>query len=164
MTKKISIIVAVASNLAIGKDNDLLWHISDDLKRFKVLTSGKTVVMGERTFYSLPFRPLKNRVNIIITDKPDLYIEGCVMANSIEEAISKMDDSNENFVMGGGSIYKQFIDIADKLYLTRVHKSFDADTFFPEIDESKWKLIEKIDMEAEVGSDFSFSYEVYVKA
>lgn len=163
MGKRISIIVAIASNYAIGKDNDLLWHISDDLKRFKRLTSGKTVVMGERTFFSLPFRPLKNRVNIVITDKKDLNIDGCIMARSIEDAIAKMDPEEENFIMGGGSIYRQFIELADKLYITRVNKEFDADTFFPVFEDEDWKLIEKTDMEAEEGNDFTFSYEVYIR-
>src|SRR5664279_2884229 len=104
MQKKISIIVAVAQNNAIGKDNKLLWHISEDLKRFKRLTSGNTVVMGKNTFYSLPIRPLPNRTNIVITDVPGETIEGCVMAYSIEDAIEKCESVNENFIIGGGSI------------------------------------------------------------
>ncbi len=161
--KPISIIVAIASNYAIGKDNDLLWHISDDLKRFKKITSGKTVVMGKNTFYSLPFRPLPNRRNIILTDIAGEQIEGCEMAYSIEQAIDLMDADSENFIMGGGSIYRQFMDIADKLYITRVHQDFDADTFFPSIDESEWKLIDKTDMPPEKEGSFSFSYEIYTR-
>jgi dihydrofolate reductase len=159
--KPISIIVAIASNYAIGKDNDLLWHISDDLKRFKRITSGKTVVMGKNTFYSLPFRPLPNRRNIVLTDTAGEQIEGCEMAYSIEQAIDLMDLESENFIMGGGSIYRQFMDIADKLYITRVHQDFDADTFFPNIDENIWKLEEKTDMPPEKEGSFSFSYEIY---
>jgi dihydrofolate reductase len=160
--KPISIIVAIASNYAIGKDNDLLWHISDDLKRFKRITSGKTVVMGKNTFYSLPFRPLPNRRNIVLTDTAGEQIEGCEMAYSIEQAIDLMDAESENFIMGGGSIYRQFMDIADKLYITRVHQDFDADTFFPNIDENIWKLEEKTDMPPEKEGSFSFSYEIYL--
>ena len=159
--KPISIIVAIAENYAIGKDNDLLWHISDDLKRFKRLTTNHPVVMGKKTFYSLPFRPLPNRTNIVLTDVPGETIEGCVMAYSIEEAIEKMDSNTENFIMGGGSIYKQFMPLADKLYITRVHRDFEADTFFPEIDLNIWKLIESEDKEPEKEGSFSFTYEIY---
>lgn len=161
--KPISIIVAIASNYAIGKDNDLLWHISEDLKRFKRITSGKTVVMGKNTFYSLPFRPLPNRRNIVLTDSATEQIEGCEMAYSIEQAIELMDADSENFIIGGGSIYRQFMKIADKLYITRVHKDFEADTFFPNIEETVWKLIEKTDMQPEKEGSFSFSYEIYIR-
>ncbi len=159
--KPISIIVAIASNYAIGKDNDLLWHISDDLKRFKRITSGHPVVMGKNTFFSLPFRPLPKRRNIVLTDVVDEKIEGCEMAYSIEESIEMMDASQENFIMGGGSIYKQFMTIANKLYITRVHQDFDADTFFPDIDLEIWKLVEKTDMEPEKEGSFAFTYEIY---
>ncbi len=159
--KPISIIVAIASNNAIGKDNDLLWHISDDLKRFKRITSGHPVVMGKKTFFSLPFRPLPNRRNIVLTDIKGEQIDGCEMAYSIEDSIKLMDTSQENFIIGGGSIYKQFMPIAQKLYITKIHREFDADTFFPIIDLSIWKLIESIDMEAEKEGSFSFTYEVY---
>lgn len=161
--KPISIIVAIASNYAIGKDNDLLWHISDDLKRFKRITSGHTVVMGKNTFYSLPFRPLPKRKNIVLTDKVGEQIEGCEMAYSINNSIELMDSDSENFVMGGGSIYEQFMPIANKLYITRVHKDFDADTFFPKIDLNIWELIESTDMEAEKEGGFKFTYEVYTR-
>jgi dihydrofolate reductase len=136
----ISIIVAVAENLAIGKDNRLLWHISDDLKRFKQLTSGHTVIMGRNTWLSLPKRPLPNRTNIVITDNPDECFEGCEMVDSIEAAIAKCPPDEESFVMGGASIYRQFMPLADKLYITRVKKAFDGDTFFPEIDPENWKM------------------------
>ncbi len=159
--KPISIIVAIASNYAIGKDNDLLWHISDDLKRFKRITSGHPVIMGKKTFYSLPFRPLPKRRNIVLTDIAGEQIDGCEMAYSIEDSIELMDANQENFIMGGGSIYKQFMPLAQKLYITRVHQDFDADIFFPEIDESIWKLTEKIDMEPEKEGSFSFTYEIW---
>ncbi len=159
--KPISIIVAIASNYAIGKDNDLLWHISDDLKRFKRITSGHPVVMGKNTFFSLPFRPLPKRRNIVLTDIAGEQIDGCEMAYSIEDSIELMDANQENFIMGGGSIYKQFMPLAQKLYITRVHQDFDADIFFPEIDESIWKLTEKIDMEPEKEGSFSFTYEIW---
>jgi dihydrofolate reductase len=161
MPKRISIIAAVAENNAIGKNNDLLWHISKDLKRFKELTNGHYVVMGKRTYYSLPTRPLPNRTNMIITDVPGEQIDNCVMAYSIEEAVKKFDNEKENFIIGGGSIYKQFMPLADKLYITRVHKSFDADTFFPDISTSEWDLIEKIDVTDDTQNDFTYSFEIY---
>lgn len=161
--KPISIIVAIADNFAIGKDNQLLWHLSEDLKRFKLLTTGHTIVMGEKTFFSLPVKPLPNRTNIVITDIQGEIIDGCIMAYSIDDAIKKMDADKENFIIGGGSIYRQFLPIAQKLYLTRVHKDFEADCFFPEIDFSKWKLVseEKNKMDKKTG--LAYSYQVYEK-
>ncbi len=142
--KPISIIVAIAQNNAIGKDNQLLWHIPTDLKRFKKLTTGHTIVMGKRTFYSLPIRPLPNRRSIVITDIPGEEIEGCTMAYSIEDAVVKMDDDKENFIIGGGSVYRQFLPLAQQLYLTIVQKDFEADTFL-EIDLAEWETIERED-------------------
>ena len=136
--KNISIIVAIAQNNAIGKDNQLLWHIPEDLKRFKKLTTGRTIVMGKRTFESLPSRPLPNRRSIVITDIAGETIPGCVMAYSIEEAIQLMDPLEENFIIGGGSVYRQFLPLAQQLYLTIVQKDFEADTFFPEIKYDEW--------------------------
>lgn len=153
--KPISIIVAIAQNYAIGMNNDLLWHISDDLKRFKKLTLGHTVVMGKRTYYSLPFRPLKNRTNIVITDIEGEKIDGCVMAYSIDDAIDKMDSDKENFIIGGGSVYRQFLPLAQKLYLTIVHKDFEADTFFPEIDFSQY---EELFREKNVNEEFEYTF------
>ncbi len=163
MKKTISIIVAVAQNNAIGKDNKLLWHISEDLKRFKQLTSGNTVIMGKNTYYSLPKRPLPNRTNIVITDITNEQIDDCLMVYSIEEAISKCDDNKENFVIGGASVYKQFLPIADKLYLTKVHKEFDADCFFEDININDWKLISKEDCNNDTQNDFTYSYLIYEK-
>ncbi len=141
MKPTISIIVAIAQNKAIGKDNQLLWHISDDLKRFKKLTLGHTMVMGKRTFESLPTRPLPNRRSVVITDIPGEQIEGCVMAYSISDAIAKMEPDAENFIIGGGSVYRQFLPLADKLYLTIVKKDFEADTFFEPINYEEWEIV-----------------------
>jgi dihydrofolate reductase len=142
--KPISIIVAIAQNNASGKDNQLLWHIPADLKRFKQLTTGHTIVMGKRTFYSLPVRPLPNRRSVVITDIAGEEIEGCTMAYSIEDAIEKMDDERENFIIGGGSVYRQFLPVANQLYLTIVQRDFEADTFL-EIDLQDWETIERED-------------------
>ena len=160
--KNISIIVAIADNHAIGKDNKLLWHLSDDLKRFKRLTTGHTIVMGKNTFESLPIRPLPNRRSLVISDVPDDHYEGCVMAYSIEEAIEKCDDERENFVIGGGSIYRQFMDYANKFYLTRVHHQFDADTFF-EVDLSDWDLVEEEFVEADKKNPYPSTFLIYTK-
>ncbi len=140
--KPLSIIVAITQNYAIGKDNKLLWHISEDMKWFKKITAGHTVIMGKNTYYSLPVRPLPNRKNIVITDIPLEKIEGCEMAYSIEEAINNADTEKENFIIGGASIYRQFFTIVQKLYITYVYSDFEADTFFPKIDVLDWKLTE----------------------
>lgn len=161
--KRISIIVAIARNGAIGKDNQLLWHISGDLKRFKKLTEGHQVIMGKKTFESLPVRPLKNRTNVVITDTPGEEFEGCLTVYSIQQALELCSGEEESFIIGGGSIYRQFLPHANKFYLTLVHKDFDADTFFPEVDFSSWKLIEREDHGPEGENDFSFSYLVYEK-
>ncbi|MEZ5197301.1 MAG: dihydrofolate reductase [Bacteroidales bacterium] len=141
----ISIIVAVAKNNAIGKDNKLLWHLSEDLKRFKKLTTGHTIIMGKNTYYSLPKRPLPNRTHIVLTDVPGEQIDDCIMAYTIEEAIDKMNPNAENFIIGGASIYRQFLPHANKLYITWVYEDFDADTFFPELNDNEWKVISKED-------------------
>lgn len=161
--KNISIIVAIAANNAIGKNNDLLWHISNDLKRFKKLTEGFYVVMGKRTYYSLPFRPLKNRINLVITDVPGETIDNCLMAYSINDAIEKMHPEQENFIIGGGSVYSQFLPFANKLYITRIHKEFEADTFFPEINLLEWKLDETTFIEDDPQNDFNYSFEIYTR-
>lgn len=147
--KNISIIVAIAQNNAIGKDNKLLWHIPEDLKRFKRLTTGRTIVMGKRTFESLPTHPLPNRRSIVITDIAGEIIPGCVMAYSIDEAIDLMDEQEENFIIGGGSVYSQFLPMAQHLYLTIVQKDFDADIFFPSIKYDEWDIIEREDHSTE---------------
>jgi dihydrofolate reductase len=159
----ISIIVAVAENNAIGKDNDLLWHISDDLKRFKRITSGHKMIMGKNTFLSLPIRPLPNRISVVITDDQNDNYEGCIMAYSIEDAISKCEADEECFIIGGGSIYRQFLPLADKLYLTKVGRSYEADIFFPEINEAEWELIEKEDYIDEENNSLPFSFQTYLR-
>ena len=157
----ISIIVAIAENYAIGKNNDLLWHIPGDMKMFKRLTSGHTVVMGKKTWESLPRRPLPNRVNIVISDDPEDRFDQCVMAGSIEDTIKKLNSSDENFIIGGASVYRQFLPFSDRLYITWVHKSFEGDVFFPEIDFSEWLLISNEDIPAGGDVEFSYSYSIY---
>ena len=161
--RNISIIVAIAANNAIGKDNQLLWHISNDLKRFKKITQGHPVIMGKKTFESLPKAPLPNRTNIVITDDPNETFEGCITVYSIDEALEHCDKQEESFIIGGGSIYRQFMPHASKLYITKVHKDYDADTFFPEIKEKEWKLVEKEEVNDDPQNDFTYSFLTYVK-
>ncbi|RAJ37473.1 dihydrofolate reductase [Pedobacter cryoconitis] len=134
----VSIIVAIAENNGIGKDNQLLWHLPGDLKHFKNTTSGHTVIMGRKTFDSVG-KPLPNRRNIIITRAADLEIPGVEVVNTLEAAIALCDPEEEVFIVGGAQIYKMAMDITDKIYLTVVKGHFDADTFFPAIDPDIWK-------------------------
>jgi dihydrofolate reductase len=163
INSNISIIVAIAENLAIGKDNKLLWHLSDDLKRFKKLTTGHTLIMGRNTFLSLPNGALPNRRHIVISDQAGERFEGCEMAGSIQEAIELAGSDEECFVIGGGMVYKQFLPIAGKLYLTRVHKSFEADTFFPEVDFSQWKAVLSEEVEAGERNQYEHSYTEFIR-
>ena len=158
----ISIIVAIAENYAIGKNNDLLWHIPEDMKRFKQITSGHKIIMGKRTYESLPYRPLKNRTNIVISDIPGDFYEGCIMAYSIEEAKNLCPPDEECFIIGGGMVYRQFLPLADKLYITWVDKSFEADIFFPEIDPATWEETEREEGAGE-GLDFTYSFVTYLR-
>jgi dihydrofolate reductase len=133
---KISIIAAIGPNRELGKDNKLLWHIPEDLKRFKDLTMGKVVIMGRKTYESLR-KPLSNRINIIITRNQNRKLDKCLVVNSLEEAMEKSKASGEAFIIGGGEIYKQALPYAQKLYLTIVEGQFEADTFFPDYSEFK---------------------------
>ena len=157
----ISIIVAIAENYAIGKNNDLLWHIPEDLKRFKKLTTGHTVIMGKKTYESLPRKPLPNRLNIVISDNPDDHFDQCLMAYSIEDVMKKINPFDENFIIGGASIYSQFLPLADRLYITWIHRSFEGDVFFPVIDFSEWLLTSSEDIPSGVTNDFSYSNNIY---
>jgi len=158
----ISIIVAIAENYAIGRNNDLLWHIPEDMKRFKRITSGHKIIMGKRTYESLPYRPLKNRSNIVISDIPGDYYDGCIMAYSIDEALQHCSPEEECFVIGGGMVYRQFMSLADKLYITWVHREFEADTFYPEIDPETWEETER---QKGVGEEpgFAYSFVTYTR-
>lgn len=153
----ISIIVAIAQNFAIGKNNDLLFHLPNDLKRFKAITTGKTLIMGRNTLLSLPKWPLPNRRHIVISDQIDDCFEGCEVVSSIEEALEKVKDEKEAFIIGGGMVYRQFYPMAGKLYLTLVHKDFDADVYFPEIDYDEWNEAAREDYHDDK-NNFDYSY------
>lgn len=155
--KNISIIVAIAQNFAIGKNNDLLFHLPNDLKRFKQITTGHPVIMGRNTLLSLPKGALPNRRNIVITDNPEEKFDRCEMVFSIREAADAVKDEEEAFIIGGGMIYRQFYPIAGKLCLTIVHRDFDADVWFPEIDYSEWSEVSREDLFDEKNG-FNYSY------
>lgn len=157
----LSIIAAISDDLGIGMNNDLLWHIPEDLKRFKLLTLGKTVIMGKRTWDSLPRKPLPGRKNIVITDNRDEKIENAVTAYSIEDALDKCAGDEEVFIIGGGSVYKQFLPLARRLYITHVHLKLPADVFFPKIDMRKWKIVEKDTSCSNKKCDIPYTYIIY---
>lgn len=159
--KNISIIVAIAENNAIGLNNKLLWKLSDDMKRFKRLTSGHTVIMGRRTFLSLPGGALRDRKNIVISDIEGESFENCIMAGSFEDALSMCDEKEESFIIGGAMVYKQALPHARKLYITKVHQSFDADVFFPEINYDEWNEISREFVPASQKNEFASSFIVY---
>ena len=159
----LSIIVAVAENYAIGKKGDLLCHLPNDLKHFKEVTSGKTVLMGERTFYSLPKHPLPNRRNIVLTDVAGKTFDGAEAAYSIDQLLELVKDEEEAFVIGGGMVYRQMMPLADKLYITHIHHSWeDADTFFPEIDLSVWHQTSAERHEADEKNPYAYTFAEYV--
>jgi dihydrofolate reductase len=159
--KPIAIIVAIAENNAIGKENRLLWHIGDDLKRFRKITTGHTVIMGKKTYESLPLRPLPSRVNIVLSDDPSDNYEGCVMVRSVGEVMDHCRADQENFIIGGGSVYRQFLPLARRLYVTRVHAIFDADTFFPDIPLDVWQITEYEHHCKPDDGDYSYSFINY---
>ena len=162
----ITIIAAAAENNALGKDNDLVWHLPDDFKRFKQLTTGHFIIMGRKTFESFP-KPLPNRTHIIITRQKNyaekISCESCIVVDSIENAIAKTNPNEENFIIGGGEIYKQALAFADKIELTRVHGTFEADAFFPEIEDNKWALTNEAVHPKDEKHNFDFTYQTFVK-
>jgi dihydrofolate reductase len=158
----ISIIAAIASNGVIGDRNRLLWHISEDLKRFKAITSGHPVVMGRKTFESLRC-PLPGRTNVVITRNSAYNAEGVKVAVSLVEAVALFPDNEEIFVIGGGEIYAQAFPVADKLYLTLVEYPYEGDTVFPEWDRSQWQLTEEERIPHGEKFECPFTYLTYVR-
>lgn len=163
-SSELTIIVAEGENNAIGKDNDLIWHLSDDLKRFKSLTNGHHIIMGRKTFESFP-KPLPNRTHIVITRQKDYSApSGVIVVNSLDDAIDAARKDKQPFIIGGGEIYKQAMPLVDKLEITRVHASFEnADTFFPVIDETRWKEVSRTTHDADEKHAYAFSFVTYVK-
>lgn len=158
----ITLIAAAAENNALGKNNDLIWHLPDDFKRFKTITSGHYIIMGRKTFESFP-KPLPNRTHVIITRQKNYNPENCIVVNNLEKAIEICPKDEDVFVIGGGEIYKQSIAIADKIELTRVHSTFEADTFFPEIDTTIWELVQEEFHPRDEKHLYDFSFQTYLK-
>lgn len=156
--KQISMIVAIDENGGIGLKNNLLAYIPADLKRFKTITTGHNIIMGSNTWLSLPKRPLPDRRNIVITSRSGNEFDGAVLARSIDEAVALLPNGDESFVIGGASIYRQMFPLATRLYLTLIHKKFEADTFFPEINFSQWRELERTNIENDEKTDFSYTY------
>jgi dihydrofolate reductase len=163
-SNELIIVVAAGENNAIGKDNDLIWHLSDDLKRFKSLTNGHHIIMGRKTFESFP-KPLPNRTHIVITRQKDYNVpSGVIVVNSLADAIDAARYDKQAFIIGGGEIYKQAMPLADKLEITRVHSTFDnADTFFPKIDLNQWQEVHKTTHKADEKHAYSFSFITYLR-
>jgi len=156
----LTIIAAVAKNNALGKDNKLIWHLPADLKRFKNVTLGHHVIMGRKTFESLG-KPLPNRINIIITRDSNYTAEGCIVTNSLTQALDAAKDDTDPFILGGAEIYKQALEFADVLDLTIVHHEFDADVFFPEIDLTVWKETSRKSFKADDKNKYDYSFVKY---
>ena len=152
---KISLIVAMASNRVIGLNNQMPWHISADLKKFKKITLGSPILMGRKTYESIG-RPLPGRTNIIISRNPSYRQPNCLVFNDINKALESCSEANEVFVIGGADFYKSMLKVADTLYLTQIHQEFLGDTFFPELDASQWAEVEREDVQYD--SDVAFSY------
>ncbi|MBO5893740.1 MAG: dihydrofolate reductase [Alistipes sp.] len=155
----VSIIVAVAQNGTIGDKNSLLWHISEDMRFFKRTTSGHPVIMGRKTYDSLG-RPLPNRTNVVISRTAE-HIEGCTIARSLEEAIALFPDHEEIFIIGGAQIYALALEIADRIYITRVEHDYEGDTSFPSWDESKWQLLSRDSYPCGEKYPHPFAFEIY---
>ncbi|WP_034259498.1 dihydrofolate reductase [Altibacter lentus] len=158
----ITLIAAAGENNELGKDNDLVWHLPDDFKRFKQLTTGHHIIMGRKTFESFP-KPLPNRTHVVITRNQAYQKDGAVVVHSLDEALLKASGDAQPFIIGGGEIYKMSMAIADRIELTRVHGSFDADAFFPEIPLNDWELIKEVHHEKDERHAYAFSYQTWMR-
>ncbi len=161
---KISIIAALAENNAIGKNQQLLWHLPTDMKRFKTLTTGHAVIMGRKTFESLPQGALPNRKNMVLTTMPEAGFVNCFACESMRDALEMCEKEDEVFVIGGSMVYRQALGRADKMYLTRVHHVFeDASSFFPVVNFDEWEEIEREEFPADDKHAYPFTFLTYVR-
>jgi dihydrofolate reductase len=158
----IIMIAAVAENNALGKNNELVWHLPNDFKRFKSLTTGHHIIMGRKTFESFP-KPLPNRTHVIITRQKDYHPEGCIVVDSMEKAIAVCPENETSFIIGGGEIYNLALPFTDKLEITRVHHNFEADAYFPVIDTGKWKEIQSEFNQKDEKHLFDYTYQTFIK-
>ncbi|WP_366185138.1 dihydrofolate reductase [Flavobacterium ovatum] len=158
----IIMIAATAENNELGKNNELIWHLPDDFKRFKAITTGHHIIMGRKTFESFP-KPLPNRTHIVISRQKDYASQGCTVVNSLEEALSACPKDEDVFIIGGGEIYQLALPHSDKIELTRVHHTFEADAFFPEIKPEEWELTESEFHSKDEKHLFDYSFLTYSK-
>ncbi|MBW3518142.1 dihydrofolate reductase [Flavobacterium sp. NKUCC04_CG] len=159
----IILVAAAAENDALGKDGNLLWHLPDDFKHFKSLTSGHYIIMGRKTFETFP-KPLPNRKHLIITRNVNYEApDGCIVVNSLEAALKLSQAQEEVFVIGGGEIYSEALPFADKIELTRVHHAFEADAFFPELDLTVWELLSEVMHPADEKHQYSFTFQTWIR-
>jgi dihydrofolate reductase len=157
----LSMISAVAENRVIGNKNSLPWHMPADFKYFKEATLGKTLIMGLNTFNSIGGKPLPGRKHIILSNDSNFVApENCVIAHSIEQAIELAKSDQEVMVCGGASVYKQFLPLAQRLYITEIHASPEGDTYFPEVDLAEWKEVKRIDCKADEKNNYDYSFVV----
>jgi dihydrofolate reductase len=158
----IIIIAAVGENNALGKENKLVWHLPNDFKRFKSLTTNHHIIMGRKTFESFP-KPLPNRTHIVISRQENYHPEGCTVVDSMEKALEMCPDTEDSYVIGGGEIYTLAMPYTDIIELTRVHHTFDADAFFPEIREEQWQLVESEPNLKDHTHLYDYTYETYIR-
>jgi len=158
----IIIIAAVAENNALGKKNKLVWHLPNDFKRFKSLTTNHHIIMGRKTFESFP-KPLPNRTHIVISRQENYNPTGCIVVDSIEKAIALCPENEDSYIIGGGEIYTLGLQYADIIEITRVHHTFDADAFFPKINEREWQLVESEPNFKDDTHLYDYTYETYIK-
>ncbi|MFD2943126.1 dihydrofolate reductase [Flavobacterium notoginsengisoli] len=158
----IIMIAAAAENNELGKNNELVWHLPNDFKRFKSLTTGHHIIMGRKTFESFP-KPLPNRVHVIITRQENYQPEGCIVVDSIEKAIAACPENDDSYIIGGGEIYNLALPFTDIIELTKVHHTFEADTFFPKINKSEWLLVESEENYKDEKHLYDYTYETYIR-
>jgi dihydrofolate reductase len=158
----ISILVAVADHNVIGKDNQLIWNLPADLRMFKTLTMGHSIVMGRKTFDSIG-RPLPGRRSIVITRQKHYKADGCKVVHSLDEAMAEVSHEEEVFIIGGAQIFELAMDLADKIYLTKIAHSFEGDTFFPEINPDKWVQTAIESFQPDAKNSYSYSFISYIR-
>ncbi|WP_125723322.1 dihydrofolate reductase [Flavobacterium ustbae] len=158
----IIMIAAAAENNALGKNNELVWHLPNDFKRFKSLTTGHHIIMGRKTFESFP-KPLPNRVHIVISRQENYNPEGCIVVDSIEKALAVCPEDDDSYIIGGGEIYNLGLPFTDIIELTKVHHSFEADAFFPKINKSEWVLVESEENFKDEKHLYDYTYETYIR-
>ena len=159
----VSLIVAFDRNRAIGHHNQLPWHLPADLRHFKDITMGHSIVMGRKTFESIG-KPLPGRRSVVVTNNPGYWQEGITIVHSIEQAMHDLKDESEIFIIGGAQIFRHGLDLADRMYTTLIHHSFEADTWFPEIDLNVWKEVRREDHSRDVKNPYDYSFINYERA